>query len=248
MSEEEDIAAIEMYILKKLDVGERAVIEARLKTDTSYAQLFHDVRAVIEGVKESSRQEVKAELKVLEEELSREERSGKGGRPISNIWWIGAAASVLIGAALIMVFRKEPSAPPLYLAYYKPYPNVSMPSERGENEQSARAEAFQLYEMGDYAAATQKFEAIESKDMAAYFYLASAYMANEQIDEATTNFKKCLAPENVFTVPARWYLALCYVHKNDAVQSQELLKAIIKNNDSYSAKAADLLQEMNAGK
>jgi tetratricopeptide (TPR) repeat protein len=243
MSEEEDIEAIELYILKKLDVAERAIVEARLKTDTSYAQHFHDIRVVMEGVKEVSRQELKEELRALEEKLSRKEKGGKG-----VVWWIGVAASLLIAVVFVMVFRKDQSAPPLYLAYYKPYPNVSMPSERGENERSARAEAFQFYERGDYAAATQRFEAIEPKDMAAYFYLASAYMANEQIDKATTNFEKCLTSENVFTVPARWYLALCYVYKDDKERSQELLKAIVSHNDAYSTKAADLLREINSGK
>lgn len=246
MSEADDIVQIERYIRKTMDEQERVQLETRLKNESEFAELYNDVRTVLHGVKASARNALKDELKTLEDDLSRAEKKAKRVR---SYRWIAAAASLLlvVSAAWFGLHNRN-TTPPLFVAYYTPYPNVSMPTVRGENEIGVKAEAFQSYERGDYAGAAQKFETLTSPDQAVHFYLASAYLADAEIEAAEVNFKKCLASEGIYNAPARWYLALCAVYRNDVAQSQILLQDIVRRNDAYAARASGLLRDMNSKK
>lgn len=247
MNEEEDIASIELYLQKKLSEEDRANLETRLRTDAAFAELFHDIRILIEGVKESSRQELRNDLKKVEEALSSSERKEGALMMLDTRWWIAIAASLTLAIILFTVVQVRHSPPELYTEFYRPYPNVASPTIRGE-AQGNLAHAFGSYERGQYEDAAVKFESLEPKDHVVYFYLASAYLADEEVDKAIGNFEKCLALEGLFTVQARWYLALCYLYKEDTTISLKLLNEILKSENDYSDKAAQLIQRITAEK
>jgi len=245
MTEEQDIELIELYIQHKLEKPAQESVETRLKTDVAFAQLFRDIKILMEGVTAASREELTNELKTFETELS----GAENGKTISfpkQYWPIAIAASIAFVAALIFWLKEEnqPAKNLLFSEYYKPYPNVIMLSQRGENEEADKVSGFQKYDQGEYAAAANQFEKLDTKDFSIFFYLGSCYLATKEIDKAILNFGKCLETDNRLNGQAEWYLALCYLYKNDIDKCIRTLEKVIQRGSPYSKSATELLTKI----
>ena len=97
----------------------------------------------------------------------------------------------------------------------------------------------------EYSVAANQFEKLGSKDFSIFFYLGNCYLATEEIDKAILNFGKCLETANRLTAQAEWYLALCYLYKNDLDNCIRTLETVIQRGGQYSKSAAELLAKLH---
>jgi hypothetical protein len=241
MKEEQDIELIELYIQNKLDKSERERVDERLKTENDFLELFKDVEILLKGVRSATRKELADELKGIENNIPPETKMVS----INRTYWIGAAAAVTL-IAVFFIWKALSVSPgeQLFAEYYEPYPNVLQSAVRGDNDISELADALQSYEEKDYKAAIEKLEAVEVKDFGVFFYLGSSYLAIKDGKKAVSNFEKCLQPQNRLSAQAEWYQALGYLVANDLGSSVQVLKSITSKQNSYSARAEEILTKL----
>ena len=240
---------IEKYITKNISYDEKVEFDQLLSDDTEFKKLYNELDVLITGIKSSARKSMTHRLKELESTLPEIEikKSGISKRTIS---WIGTAiaAACMVGILwTVGVFSPENSVSyaAIYSDYYKPYPNVVVSNNRGENKTlTAKEDAFLSYDEGDYNAAIGKFSTLykESPDPIILFYLANAYMANGQMQNAQQYFLKVLENGTVFIDQSKWLLAISYLKSNEPEKGRELLDELKSYNNAYKQNASDILK------
>jgi tetratricopeptide (TPR) repeat protein len=134
-------------------------------------------------------------------------------------------------------------------AYYEPYPATIYITKRSPEEKAEMTnteEAFHLYQAGDYDKSIQLFEELSVEDQNEYtrFYLASAYQAIGELDKAIGLYEGLIETHGIFKSQSQWYMALCYLFKNDIDASRDVLKKLSTSTDSYGPKALKLLNDI----
>lgn len=107
------------------------------------------------------------------------------------------------------------------------------------------ARALSAYNQRDYATAETLLTThlkTQATDTDAAFYLGMCQALTGRFEAARTAFEQtATAPENPLTKPARWYLALCYLHIGDAKKARPLLENL-KTDVSFGEKARATLK------
>jgi hypothetical protein len=128
----QDIELIENYLMKTASPEEIKQVEDRLLTDQEFAQLFHELKIVITGIKKATSAEILNELKKKETEIKNAEAGSSGKivalspeKKVRKLWLpLSIAASVLMFLGIFWMSKNpfgnnqnEPLA-----AYYQPLP------------------------------------------------------------------------------------------------------------------------------
>lgn len=250
--EERNIQLIEQYLENKLNPHARAEVEEQLKSDESFNKLMDQTKTLILGIEYSGRNELLRELKAIEGslpeiEVMEETKVFRIGHH-KYLWAVAASIALLIISSIFVInFYLSSSPEKLYEAYYTPYPNVVFPTKRGESESLSDKElAFQAYDLEDYGRAISLFEKIpgNQRNGEVLLYLGNAYLAVENTGQASLNLEKLLNTYSNFHNQAKWYLSLSYLKDGKVEEAKSLLREIDKDNNSYSIKARELLEEM----
>ena len=242
MNDENDIELLERFVNNTLSAEERASVAKRLEQDSSFKQLLADLKLLQEGIRANSREE----LKTLFQEI---EMSLPGSMPDAKVvswkpWLIGIAASIVLIAAAIAIWPQQKSNEELFAKYFEPYPNVIMPTVRGdlEADTTLMAKAYRAYDRGDYEKAIRFFEQVGVKDEGVYMYMGNSYLAIDSTEKAITCFEKVISDFDAFDDQAEWYLGLALLKKDQINESKKILTKIGSGKSSYGKKAKVILQ------
>ncbi len=222
----DDLTLIEKYFDQGLSPQESAEFDQRMNGES-----FSDLVAS-ETVRLAGRQKIKAELINFDKQLKNNKQKGK----IKNILlWIVVA--VICGFAALYLFTPSPkqSDPAqIYATHFTPYPNVLESRSLGNDPNDIFRQAMIAYDNQSYAEASKFFNMMDinadtTEDMQR-FYAAMTFMASNDIDKSIPILTEISTDPNlVLAVEAKWYLALCYIKRNERSKADVLL------NDLQSA-------------
>ena len=236
MLSKDDYELIEKQLLGSLDAGEILLFNHRMK-DLVFAEEYRLYQNLHKASIDLGRNEIRREFANWDEE----EAPGKKKNPDRLRWMKIAAAALFIVTFGILVNYLNSSKSPgqLYLQYYKPYPNLIDPLQKGEPEKNASLSQF--YEMSDY----EQVVKLQPKDSLEAFYLALSQLALNQSETAMSTLRPIAEnPKHRFQPAAQWYLALAYL-QTDPEKGEALLSIISQSaNHDFSTAANDLLTDL----
>lgn len=244
MEEEKDIELLDGYLENTLGADDRSAVEARLQNDSGFRQLLEDLKILKESIRQSSRVQLKEELVEIENKLS---ANPEGKTASLRPWIIGVAASLVLVVVTFLLWPKPTDTQELFAQYFEPYPNVIMPTVRGdlEPDTTLMAKAYRAYDSGDYEKAISLFEQVAAKDEGVYLYLGNSYLATNNPEKAIVCFEKVWNDYDVFDEQAEWYLSMAYLKTGDLKKANDLLNAIASKEGSFEIKAEKILPQLN---
>ena len=241
---EMNIDRLEKYLNGQLNEDEKKSLEAALRTDSQLQQELNDLRLLRIGIEQAGRHALLSDLKTIESKLAAVEK------PVIPIWrntYWRAVAAILIMAALVFVFiPKKMNEQELFAENFTPYPNVIMPTVRGEQQPdtSLLSIAYHAYDRNEFDIAIKSFESVREKDATVFLYLGNCYLAINNPETAKIYFEKAIETSDVFYEQATWFLALTYLKQNDIRNARIQLEKLISGQSSYIRKAKHLLDNL----
>lgn len=241
---QENLDIVDRYLEGSLSEQERTAFEEKLLHDNTLRQQVDDMKLMRAGIIRASRRAALENLKALESTLPPVEK--KGLTLWTNIW-LQAAAVLIIGLITYALWPTSVDEKELLATHFEVYPNVIMPTVRGEipNDSTLNALAFRAYDQKQFEEAEQLFKRIDNKDANILFYLGNCYIATNQPDKALSLFENVLSDYDVFDEQAEWYIAVSYLKLEDREKAKETLNKIAASESSYKAKALLILEQLN---
>lgn len=226
------IELIDKYIDRQLPVEQAQQLEADLQKDADLMRLFDSMimaRAAIQSSALNAR--IKRLHAVYLEELEAESQQDDVVIPMyrrpSFTWALRIAASLLLGVTAYSSYEVTKLNPEQYSdAKFIPY---QLPVTRGTAESGTSLDL--LYRSGRYAAVTQRFANLATKEPRDYFLTAIAHLQRNEPNEAI-NLLKALRQYNaqqakpLFAQESDYYLALAYLGANRLEDAYALFKTI----------------------
>ena len=239
---ENDIRLIEKLIDEEASDQEILAARERLQTDAEFNSHYRQEKTIIEGIRFQGLQKDLQYLHDLEKTLSATKQSPNRYR------WYSVAAAVLLCSISYWFYQSATQSPEeLYQAYFKPYPNAVEPTTRSNGTATARTEAFQAYEQGDYQRAATLFTSLlrDKKDPWVLLLLGNANLMLDHTTEAMENFTILYTEFDEYDLQAKWFLGLCYLKKGDVENARKILKELGDTEISYASKAKELLKKVD---
>lgn len=167
-------------------------------------------------------------------------------------WWAAAASiALLIGVALLMPAQPTRKATAnlqqktdSYIKKRAAAPQTRMGSGSGLPADQIWEVAKNAYTEGNFDKVIAEIEKIgEDISPEQRYYLAQAYLAKENFPKAIENLSKVAKEEGMWTVEARWYLALAYIKNNQSDLAKPILETFVTKN-WRNQQAKELLEDM----
>ncbi|MDX2444156.1 MAG: hypothetical protein QNK30_10190, partial [Bacteroidales bacterium] len=165
-----------------------------------------------------------------------------------RIRFISGIAAILVIGIFSTFFLNSIKQNPIkiYEEYYQPYPNISTPLSRSDENGNS---PYYQYEKGEYESALAGFQSLikgNPDDESALFYAAISNMELSDFNNAIEKLKK-VADKNQskFTQAANWYLSLAYIHTKKPELASEYLNILTEGNDVYANNAKKILKKIN---
>jgi len=237
-----DIELIERYFDDTLSSEDTRTFKDKLKMDFDFHRLFHQEKILIHTIRYQAARRDLDFLKGIESSIQNKATE----RPwIHRSYFAVAACVTLIALALWTPWDTKKSEG-LFESYFEPHPNIFEPTLRGEADNTLRRQAFQAYEEKDYERASSLFNELLKKeqDPGMLMLLGNSNLVLGKITEAKENFSDLIVHSNDLEVPAKWYLALCYLRTENKSGATPLLKDVQVSQTPYASKARELLREI----
>lgn len=238
----EDIELLEQYLAGTLEAGERARLEARLGQEPELVKELHELQTLIDGIGKAGRTDVLTSLRELEWTLPALESQVV---PFWGSAWVRVAASVSVLAVCAYLFWPRPEDPQrLFAQYFEPYPNVIMPTVRGDVDTTLLERAYRAYDHGKFDDAIDFFRRAGQDDAAVYLYLGNSYLATGDAENAIPLFEKVISEYDAFDDQAAWYLALGYLKNGNKGEAVKIFARISEGRSSHAASAKKILSDL----
>ena len=247
---------IELYVRGKLGSSEKAGFEKRIKNDAELAAEVQIQKDIYEALKEKDVVEFHQNLQNIYSKLEHEspEVLGKvSGRAASRMfitkWYYraAAAAAILLMAGSILYFTlRPPKYERLFAAYYKHIDAGTIERSVMQVSNDAFTRALDAYNAAGYDIALENFKAVNDTSInkpAAFFLGGISAIELDKTDEAILMLQK-VKPSSLYNEASQWYLALCYLRKNNPALAKPLLDKLSKGDGNYNVKAGELLKEL----
>ncbi len=238
-----DIELIERYFDNNLTETENDQMQDRLNKDMEFQKLFTQEKLLINTIRSQAAQKNLNYLKEIEHSFNQPTL-----RYFKENWYYFAAAACIALIALVVIWPQHKDTPEdLYAAYFKPHPNVFEPSLRSTGDVTARKQAFQAYEQGDYQRASLLLSALikENKEPGMLMLLGNSNLVLGKTAESKQNFMDLITNYDDLDLQAKWYLSLCYLRNGEIEPTRKLLKEIVNTDFEYSSKADELLKKLD---
>lgn len=227
---------INNYFEKTLSLEDQSQFDLLMKTDSEFAKEVLFQKNLKKAITLSEREVLKNTFKSFE--------TTQPKTKVFKPWhWLSAA---IVICSLGFYFSQN-STTAIYDDYYHSYPNVVLPTVRGENNNNLKSEAFLEYDNGNYQKSTTLFSEIYANDKQDYalFYKGLSQLELNKTVEAITTLKNIdLTKNNNFTPFVKWYLALGYVKENQKQNAIPLLKSLTETENPQKEIAEKLLEEL----
>lgn len=243
MNEEKDIALLVSYLEGTLSMDDKNALEERLLQEQDLQLLLHDLRLLKAGIKQANREEIRSELKALENKLA---GSTSSASLLQSTWLKIAASLAIVAVSTWLLWPATKTPEQLFAENYEPYPNVIMPTVRGGQapDSTVMAQAYKAYDMQEYSKAIELFESMEEKDEGVLLYLGNSYLANGLAEKAIPVFEKVISEFEIFDEQAEWYLSLSYIKIRDNENAKSVLLKLNAKDGFYKSRAETLLNHL----
>lgn len=169
---------------------------------------------------------------------------------MSNWRFFSAAAAILVLiAAAIWIFPKQPSTEKLFADYYTSYDSDLDIRFRQSGQTTNPADTpltkgLRAYAQKDYAGSIPQLEAYLMENpnhLVSLFYLGLSKMEEGRDAEAIQQFDAVQKAGQEYSEESTWYLALLYVKNNRIDEAKSLLNTLIRpGSGRYYEKAKEL--------
>lgn len=245
--DEHTLSQFDKYTEGKMTEEEKTVFEIALKENEILDKSFQDYLHLKAGIREFGYLRFSDKLKSWESELSAEHETKV--ITINKRWYLVAAAVTFLILSVIGLSRYGGTATEqeMFASYYEPYPDII--TNRGSGQQLLNKGLYE-YESGNYEEAIAAIRAYLSdhrEQNEVRFYLAQAYLANNETGKALDIFNILQEEENFKLKEANeWYTALTYLKLENKNTAKELLQQIQRNtNHAYRERSEKLLKVLN---
>lgn len=233
-----DTELVDKFLEETLTPEELAAFTHRIKTDSAFVQLLKD------------EMDINATLSTARTFQIHQPKVITLGRKM--VYLAAASLGLFMVFVLLFILNRPKSTVQLFADNFIPYEltindlrNEAQPQEQALNQQIVEAYAEQEYEK----AIPNLQRAIEQKpqDHRLHLYLGNCHLALGQSKEAIEVFEGIinnLQYNTLFTVRARWYLALAYLRMDDVNKASKQLKMVVTNGGFKKEEAEALLDEL----
>lgn len=260
-TELEHINLFEGYINNSLSKEAKGSFEARIKSDSVFAQDFYQFKDMIQSIDLNGEKIVKNELQDVETELELagffEEKEAQQAK-IRKIgftrqrWWAIAAGLLFLIFGTWFILQ-PPTTNNNFATYAKVDRDIASMKTVGfgevnKGQKKIIANALELYKEGKYNSSNDLLSSIQNyKSELVNFYRALNYAGLEDFDKAIELLQPITELEaHDLKDPVRWYLVLVYA-EIDTKSKEEIREMLleIKNNASpeYQKKATNYLEK-----
>ncbi|WP_445735452.1 tetratricopeptide repeat protein [Mariniflexile sp.] len=228
---------IERYYNDTMPNDEREAFGNKLQSDEAFKTQVEDVKTLLLGIETQS---LKEQMDVFHLDVPEPTTISKSSKIKLLNFAKYAVAAILVIALGRYWFFGTPTNEKLYAKYYTPDPGL--PTTMSASDNFEFYDAMVNYKHGDYKIAISKWKKIQQKkptnDTINYF-LAAAYMANNNIENAIPLFKITTNKfKSAFKNDANFYLGLAYLKTNNKEQAIKYLKL------NHSEKSNELLDKL----
>jgi hypothetical protein len=173
-------------------------------------------------------------------------------RRISWKYVASAVITLLVVASVLFYNFSKTSNDKIFASYYHryeaDYEAAGVNSRSDAAKVSKLINAVQLYDLGNTNSAIIQFEEIikaDPENTAAHFFAGLALIENQDYDKAISNLLFVISKNDLpYIEQSEWYLALCYLKKDQRSQAKALLNKIANSESYYKIKALDLLKKL----
>jgi len=224
------------YFLANLSEDEKRIFNTLFETDSDFKKEVEFQKRIKHAVVKNENDKLKQQLQAFEKEFKITKTR--------KLWWITAAASVLILVTFgIYFFNPNYSNDELFAMYFEPAKNIVHPIVRNGDTNNELTNAFIAYQKQDYRLAQQLFEELFQTTQISelLFYEAISFLETNQPDLAIKNLREHQKFADALSDRTKWYLALAYLKQDNREVAKLILKEIVSNTIAFNYKEAKIL-------
>lgn len=243
-----NIELIETYFEGKLSDADKTAFETRLIIDSDFKEEVELYKNIVAGIKENGASNLKAKLKLVDEELDSEPAIIKlESRKSSLVKYIAIAASVVlvISLSLYWSLSNKSNLPELAIVYYEK--EKGLPNEMSVSENQL-SDVMISYKNGDYFTTKSKLNDLlknkNTNDTLNYFLGITSYELKDY-SAALASFNT-INSESVYYDKAQYRLVLIELLANDKQKALNKIDECLSNeNHLYYDKLVQLKKELS---
>ena len=246
---ENKIDQIENYLEGALSEEEKNEFEASLSGDKELQKMMKGYRTLLDGIKYAGRNDLVEKIQQWESEMPGNFEAGGHAAKERNFYryFIAAVVVFFLVTTAVVYNRLDNSYQRIVADYYTPYDILPETSRGAKADENSFDHIYRVYDQKRYE---ETIDLINRMDVASRtdhskYVLANAYQATGRFDEAVEIYKDLVSSDNIYKSGAQWYLALCYLSKENKDLAVPLLEDLSDSNTSKSSKARAILKEIN---
>jgi uncharacterized protein YpiB (UPF0302 family) len=243
-----NIELIETYFEGKLSDADKTAFETRLIIDSDFKEEVELYKNIVAGIKENGAANLKAKLKLVDDELDNEPAIIKlESRKSSLVKYIAIAASVVlvISLSLYWSLSNKSNLPELAIVYYEK--EKGLPNEMSVSENQL-SDVMISYKNGDYFTTKSKLNDLlknkNTNDTLNYFLGITSYELKDY-SAALASFNT-INSESVYYDKAQYRLVLIELVANDKQKAlHKIDESLANKNHLYYDKLIQLRAELS---
>jgi len=243
-----NIELIENYYEGKLSDAEKTAFETRLVIDSDFKEEFDLYKNIVAGIKENGAANLKAKLKLVDDELDNEPLVLKlETNKTSLVKYLAIAASVILIISLGVYWNlsDKSNLPELAIAYYEK--EKGLPNEMSVSK-GQLSDVIASYKNGDYVTTKNKLNDLlknkNTNDTLNYFLGITSYELKDY-SAALASFNT-INSESVYYDKAQYRLVLIELVANDKQKALHKIDECLANkNHLYYDKLIQLRAELS---
>lgn len=242
---------LDRYFSNELNKSELKAFNEKLKKDPEFNQEFQEIKEIKLAVKIEARQDIKSLFTDIEDSLNQQE-STNNQTAMKRMLSVAASLILLVSVSyFVMSGNDNPSPQEVFTEYYTSYENLNgqvRGAVRGDatHSESLEAQAFNAYDMGNYALAAEYFATLVETEKTAenYFYMG---MSNIEIGEYNTAVENLNIVSNNFSTyrdQSMWYLSLALLGDDKEEQALSVLASLSLKQNAYQARSKEVISAL----
>ena len=241
---------IEDYVSGSMSAAEHEAFSKRLADDKELAQLVAAYRAADDALMdEGLREFVVALEEVNAKHQAKTSDQKKQKHVVLQPWlrYVAASLALLVIGTYFFWPVSVPEPQVWYAENFEPYPSQEIRAI-DDRYPATLSNALSAYRQADYDAAIPVLDTWQNDStfgVTATFFLAQAYLASGQVDQALPLLETQLAgPGSVYDQSNQWYLAMAYLFQNELNKARAISRQIIgTKGHAYRGQAMRLLSD-----
>lgn len=243
------IEEIEHYLQGMLNEEGQVKFEESIANDKDLAEKVETYKLLIDGIKYSSRKDLKEKLDTWDQDLPShlEGHETVTNRRRISWYYIAATISFFVIASALVYMNIDTGFQGVVAKHYKVYEHPSTGVRGDADAKKSLNAVVKYYDLGQYEKTIEIANQLElgQRTTEIDFILANAYMAINSIEEASVLFEEISTSDGMYKNASKWYLALCYLSNENPDQALLLLNELKNSTSSYSDNAVKLLRDLN---